>query len=86
VQLIGPDDDDSFMVFNCDYRHELLTERADRFFVTPHYGDPNEPGTVVTRLSENTVDDLDELADVIEDSWRAVAPAALIAQWDSNSA
>ena len=31
---------------------------------------------MLTRLSENTTDDLDELAELIEDSWRALRPQA----------
>ena len=34
---------------------------------------------MLTRLSENTTDHIDELAELIEESWRALAPKRALA-------
>ena len=73
------------LIRRCSQRPFLLTEEADRFFITPHYGDPTEPGAVLTRLSENTENDLGELAELLADAWREVAPKKLVAEWDVRS-
>jgi len=81
--LLPPDDEDTLVIFHCGQRLELLAASPDRFFTTPHYGAPGEPGGIITRLAENRgPDDLAELAELLEDSWRHVAPPNLIAQLD----
>lgn len=82
--LLPPDDADALLLFYCDHRPALLEDQADRFFITPHYGNPDEPGGVITRLSETSRDDLDELFELIEDAWRHVAPRSLIEQWEAE--
>jgi hypothetical protein len=48
-------------------------------FTTAHYGAPDEPGAVITRLSEHRgPDDLAEIAELLEDAWREVAPPDLL--------
>jgi hypothetical protein len=84
--LLPPDDDGTLVILRCEQRPELLAARPDRWFTTPHYGDPTEPGAVITRLSEHRgPDDLAEIAELLEDAWREVAPPDLLAQLDSNS-
>jgi hypothetical protein len=72
--LLPPDLDDVVLIRRVPDRAALLATAADRFFITHHYGDPNVGGPVLTRLSENARVDLSELAELIEDSWRVVAP------------
>jgi len=79
--LLPPDDVDSVVVFYCPQKPELLASSADRFFTTPHYGSPDEPGGVIVRLSEfRGREELAELAELREDAWREVAPPELIEQ------
>ena len=74
------------MILRCEHRPELLAARADRWFTTAHYGDPSEPGAVITRLSEHRgPDDLAEIAELLEDAWREVATPDLVAQLNSNA-
>ncbi|HEY8525485.1 MAG TPA: hypothetical protein VIL48_11005 [Acidimicrobiales bacterium] len=81
--LLPPDDEGTLVVLRCEQRPELLAARPDRWFTTPHYGDPTEPGAVITRLSEHRgPDDLAEIAEVLEDAWREVASPELVAQLD----
>jgi hypothetical protein len=81
--LLPPDDEGTLVIFYCEHKPELLASSADRFFTTPHYGAPDEPGGVITRLSEHRGDaELRELAELLEDAWRAVAPAELIMELD----
>jgi hypothetical protein len=83
--LLPPDDENALVLFYCEHKPELLASSADRFFTTPHYGDPDEPGGVITRLSEHRGDaELRELAELLEDAWRAVAPESLVAQLDAT--
>jgi predicted DNA-binding transcriptional regulator YafY len=77
--LLPPDVADTLMIRLCPDRAAVLAGAPDRFFVTPHYGDTREPGAVLTRLSENTTDHLDELAELIEESWRAFVPKRVLA-------
>jgi hypothetical protein len=72
--LLPPDDENALVIFHCETKPALLREHADRFFTTPHYGSSDEPGGVITRLSENRgKDDLAELAKLLEAAWRRVA-------------
>src|SRR3954452_11262491 len=57
--LLPPDDDETFLVFYCQQKPELLAASADRYFTTPHYGSADEPGGVIVRLTEHRgADDL----------------------------
>jgi hypothetical protein len=47
--LLPPDDEGTLVILRCEQRPELLASRPDRWFTTPHYGDPAEPGAVITR-------------------------------------
>ena len=79
--LLPPDDEDTLVLLRCEQRPGLLAASPDRFFTTPHYGDPDEPGGVIVRLSEHRgAADLEELAELLEDAWREVAPPELIAE------
>lgn len=50
----------------------------DTYFVPPYFG---HRGWVGMRLNDST--DWDEVAELLEDGWRSVAPAKLIAELDS---
>lgn len=75
---------DTLMIRRCPDRPSLLSVSPDRFFITRHYGDPGEPGAVLTRLSENTSHDLTELEELIIESWREVAPKRMVAAFDAS--
>jgi hypothetical protein len=73
--LLPPDDEGTLVILRCEQRAELLAARPDRWFTTAHYGDPTEPGAIITRLSEHRgPDDLAEIAELLQDAWREVAP------------
>ena len=77
--LLPPDDEGTLVILRCEQRPELLAARPDRWFTTAHYGPPDEPGAVITRLSEHRgPGDLAEIAELIEDAWREVAPPKLL--------
>lgn len=80
--LLAPDVTDTLMIRRCPDRPSLLATSPDRFFITRHYGDPDEPGPVLTRLSENTREHLGELEELIIESWRDVAPMRVVAAFD----
>jgi len=79
--LLAPDLDDTLMIRRCSDRAALLDAHPDRFFITRHYGDPNESGPILTRLSENTSADLPELRELMEESWLDVAPKRVAAAY-----
>lgn len=59
-------------------RDELLTAEPTKFFITAHYdGYP----AVLVRLSQI---DLDELTELVTESWRLSAPKRLLAAWDAE--
>lgn len=77
--LLAPDLDDVVMIRRVPDRAALLAMAPERFFLTRHYGDPNAAGPLLTRLSENTRDDLTELGELFEESWAHCAPKRLVA-------
>jgi hypothetical protein len=63
-----------------DEKAALIASEPDKFFSTPHYdGHP----TVLVRFDAV---DVDELAELLEDSWRIRAPAKLVARFDAGEA
>jgi hypothetical protein len=59
-------------------RTELLAAAPQRFFITAHYeGYP----AVLVRLGAV---DLDELTELVTESWRLSAPKRLLATWDAE--
>ena len=70
--LLPPDDDGTLVVLRYEDKPGLLASRPDRWFTTPHYGPPDEPGGVITRLSEHRGPDLAEIAEVLEEAYRSV--------------
>ncbi len=81
--LLPPDDADTLVIFHCETKPALLASCAERFFTTPHYGEPGEPGGIITRLCENRgKDDLAELAQLLETAWRRVAGPEHLARRD----
>lgn len=85
--LLPPDDEDTLVILRCPQRSELLAACPERFFTTPHYGEPGEAGGVITRLCENRgAAELQELAELLEDAWREVASPALISELEARRA
>lgn len=71
--LVPPDDEGTLVVLRYEDKPALLASRPDRWFTTPHYGPADEPGGVITRLSEHRgPEDLAEIAEVLEDAYRAI--------------
>lgn len=71
---------DAFLIrcANLEERNELLQAEPGKFFITPHYdGYP----AVLVRLSSI---DLDELTELVTDSWRLCAPKRLLAAYDAE--
>ena len=71
---------DAFFVrcASVEERNELLRAEQDKFFITPHYD--GYPGFLV-RLSQV---DLDEVTEIVTESWRLSAPKRLLAAYDSE--
>lgn len=83
--LVAPDDFEALVIFHCPTKPSLLESCPERFFTTPHYGPPDEPGGIITRLAENRgPDELQELMELLEDSWREVAAPDLVDQRDRD--
>jgi len=61
-----------------EHREALIHTEPDKYFLEPHY--LNYP-SVLVRLEAV---DRDELADLMEDAWRAVAPKRLAAAFDAR--
>ncbi len=61
-------------------RNELLKAEPGKFFITPHYD--GYPGLLV-RLSQV---DLDEMTEIVAESWRICAPRRLLAAYDAEHA
>jgi predicted DNA-binding transcriptional regulator YafY len=71
--LLPPDDEGTLVLLRYEDKPSLLAARPDRWFTTPHYGPPDQPGGVITRLSEHRgPEDLAEIAEVLEDAYRSV--------------
>ncbi len=83
--LLAPDVNDTLMIRRCHDRPALLASNPDRFFITRHYGDPSEPGPILTRLSENRRDHIPEVRELIIESWRDVAPKRTVAAFDATA-
>jgi hypothetical protein len=58
-------------------RNELLKTEPGKFFITTHY--EGYPG-VLARLSQI---DLDEMAELVTESWRICAPKRMLASYDA---
>ena len=83
--LLPPDDEHAMVIFHCDQKPSLLAAAPDKFFTTPHYGPAEEPGGIIVRLSElRGDDDLAEIAELLEDAWRGVAPRDRVAELDRS--
>ena len=75
-------DDDGTLVLRVDYeeRLALVHEQPDVFSVTRHYEDYP---FVLVRLGAV---DRDELAELLEEAWRSVAPKRLVTGYDAGAA
>jgi hypothetical protein len=58
---------------------ELVSQDPERFFVPPYVG---HSGWIGVRLDVDV--DWDEVADIVEDAYRLVAPKRLVAQLDAT--
>ncbi|MFG3114464.1 MmcQ/YjbR family DNA-binding protein [Streptomyces sp. NPDC048197] len=69
-----PDDETSFAV-RCPIheRHELIAAEPHKFWVPPH-----EAGSHWVRVRLAALEDVDELRDILVDSWKQAAPARLL--------
>ncbi|WP_228446947.1 MmcQ/YjbR family DNA-binding protein [Streptomyces paludis] len=69
-----PDDGTSFAV-RCPRheREELIAAEPEKFWVPPH-----EASSSWVRVRIAALEDLDELRDIVEDSWRQAAPGRLL--------
>jgi hypothetical protein len=71
---------DAFLIrcAGLEERDELLQAEPGKFFITPHYeGYP----AVLVRLSQI---DLDEMTELVTESWRVCAPKRLLAAYDAE--
>ncbi|MEV7382479.1 MmcQ/YjbR family DNA-binding protein [Streptomyces lydicus] len=69
-----PDDESSFAV-RCPVheRKELIAAEPEKFWVPPH-----EAGSAWVRVRLAELDDMDELRDILVDSWKQAAPPRLL--------
>ncbi len=58
-------------------KHTLIAAEPDIFFTEPHY---DGYAAVLVRIANI---DVDELAEILTDAWRLVAPKALVAEYDA---
>ncbi|MFI8992490.1 MmcQ/YjbR family DNA-binding protein [Streptomyces sp. NPDC053542] len=74
MYLTLPDDETSFAV-RCPVleRGELIAAEPEKFWVPPH-----EAGSAWVRVRLAALEDLDELRDIVVDSWRQAAPSRLL--------
>ncbi|MEW1720529.1 MmcQ/YjbR family DNA-binding protein [Streptomyces sp. NPDC093109] len=69
-----PDDGTSFAVRCPRYeREELIAAEPEKFWVPPH-----EAASAWVRVRIAALEDLDELRDIVADSWRQAAPDRLV--------
>lgn len=59
-------------------KHALIAAEPEKFFTTAHY---DGHAMVLVRFAAV---DIDELTDLLTESWRLRAPARLLAQFDAN--
>lgn len=73
MYLTIPDDETSIAV-RCPRleREELIAAEPEKFWVPPH-----EAGSAWVRVRLAALEDLDELRDILVDSWRQAAPDRL---------
>ena len=64
---------------NLGEKEMLLASDPDKFFTEPHY---NGFPAVLVRLAAV---DVDELAELITDAWRCLAPKKLVKEYDAGS-
>ncbi|MEV0597720.1 MmcQ/YjbR family DNA-binding protein [Streptomyces sp. NPDC050315] len=74
MYLTLPDDETSFAV-RCPIleRGELIAAEPEKFWVPPH-----EASSAWVRVRLAALEDLDELRDIVVDSWRQAAPSRLL--------
>ncbi|MFC6064248.1 MmcQ/YjbR family DNA-binding protein [Streptomyces ochraceiscleroticus] len=74
MYLTLPDDETSFAV-RCPVleRGELIAAEPEKFWVPPH-----EASSAWVRVRLAALEDLDELRDIVVDSWRQAAPSRLL--------
>ncbi|WP_030256067.1 MmcQ/YjbR family DNA-binding protein [Streptomyces violens] len=74
MYLTLPDDETSFAV-RCPVleRGELIAAEPEKFWVPPH-----EASSAWVRVRPAALEDLDELRDIVVDSWRQAAPSRLL--------
>ncbi|MFF5565297.1 MmcQ/YjbR family DNA-binding protein [Streptomyces sp. NPDC012623] len=74
-----PDDLTSFAVRCPKYeRTELIAAEPEKFWVPPH-----EAGSAWVRVRLAALEDLDELRDIVVDSWKQAAPDRLVDAYTS---
>jgi hypothetical protein len=61
-------------------KHALIEAEPERFSTTPHYD-----GHPIVLVDVAAVD-LDELTELLTESWRLRAPASLVKRWDADLA
>lgn len=73
-------DGESIVVFvaSVEEKEALLASDARKFFTTPHY---DEYPAVLVRFAET---DVDELRELLTDSWRLAAPKRVLAAFEAD--
>ncbi|MGV9679249.1 MmcQ/YjbR family DNA-binding protein [Nocardia sp. NPDC003482] len=68
-------EEESSMAVRCPIadRDELVLAEPDKFWIAPH-----EAGNAWVRVRLAALDDHDELADIVRDSWQQAAPRHLV--------
>ncbi|MEX2969893.1 MmcQ/YjbR family DNA-binding protein [Streptomyces sp. C184] len=78
--LTVPDDETSVAV-RCPIheRQELIAAEPEKFWVPPH-----EAGSHWVRVRLSALEDMDELQDILVDSWKQAAPTRLLDAFPGN--
>ncbi|MEU0278686.1 MmcQ/YjbR family DNA-binding protein [Streptomyces sp. NPDC088147] len=77
-----PDDQTSFAVRCPRYeRTELIAAEPEKFWVPPH-----EASSAWVRVRLSALEDLDELRDILVDSWKQAAPDRLVEEFPAAEA